>query len=73
MQDRKQILPNMKSEVLVYSSQGIIMQKDCPLAWWGANKSNFKQLAPIALKFLSYPAPVESDQLFSCGGQVYSL
>ena len=31
------------------------MQKDCPLAWWGANKSNFKQLAPIAQKYLSCP------------------
>ena len=36
----------VKNEVLVYLSQDIIMQKDRPLAWWGANKSNFKQLAP---------------------------
>ena len=50
----------VKSEVLVYLSQDIIMQKDRPLAWWGANKSNFKQLAPIA-----------SEGFFSFGGQVY--
>ena len=30
----------MKNEVLMYLSQDIIMQKDHPLAWWGANKSN---------------------------------
>ena len=50
------------------------MQKDRPLAWWGANKSNFKQLAPIAQKYLSCPpTSVECEQLFSCGGQVYLL
>ena len=31
----------VKNEVLVDLSQDIIMQKDRPLAWWGANK-NFK-------------------------------
>ena len=63
----------VKNEVLVYLSQDIIMQKGCPLAWWGENKSNFKQLAPIAQKYLSCPpSSVESEQLFSCGGQVYS-
>ena len=46
----------VKNEVLVYLSQ------DHPLAWWGANKSNIKQLAPIAQKYLSYPpSSVESE------------
>ena len=64
----------VKNEVLVYLSQDIIMQKDHLLAWRGANKSNFKQLAPIAQEYLSCPpSSVESEQLFSCGGQVYSL
>ena len=50
------------------------MQKDRPLAWWGVNKRNFKQLAPIAQKCLSCPpSSVESERLLSCGGQVYSL
>ena len=63
----------VKNELLVYLSQDIIMQKDRPLAWWAANKNNFKQLAPIAQKYLSCPpSSVESERLFSCGGQVYS-
>ena len=45
----------VKNEVLVHLSQDIIIQKDRSLAWWGANKSNFKQLAPIAQKYLSWP------------------
>ena len=49
------------------------MQKDRPLARWGAKKSNFKQLASIAQKYLSFPpSSVESERLFSCGGQVHS-
>ena len=46
-----------KNEVFVYLSQDLIMQKDRPFAWWGANKSNFKQLAPLAQKYLSCPPP----------------
>ena len=54
----------VKNEVLVYLSQYIIMQKDRPVAWWGANKSNFKQLTPIAQKYLSWPPSfVESERL----------
>nr|XP_047122462.1 zinc finger BED domain-containing protein 4-like [Hydra vulgaris] len=51
----------------------IIMQQDSPIVWWGANRNNFKQLAPIAQKYLSCPpSSVESERLFSCGGQIYS-
>nr|XP_047135321.1 zinc finger BED domain-containing protein 4-like [Hydra vulgaris] len=64
----------LKNEVLTYLSQDIIMQQDSPIVWWGANRNNFKQLAPIAQKYLSCPpsSSVESERLFSCGGQIYS-
>ncbi|XP_065684388.1 zinc finger BED domain-containing protein 4 [Hydra vulgaris] len=63
----------LKNEVLMYLSQDIIMQQDSPIVWWGANRNNFKQLAPIAQKYLSCPpSSVESERLFSCGGQIYS-
>ena len=43
-----------------------------PMQWWRANKDFFPELARLAAKMLSSPpSSIESERLFSIGGNVY--
>jgi hypothetical protein len=63
----------LKKEIEHFCSQPIQSRDSNPLEWWQNNKSNFPELAVVANKMLcSSPSSVESERLFSIGGNVYT-
>lgn len=63
----------LKKEIEQYCSRPIQGRDSDPLKWWKTNKSDFPELAVVANKMLcSSPSSVESERLFSIGGNVYT-
>ena len=66
---------SIRHEVDIYTNTTprVIAKNECPFTWWDANKLRFPKLSQLALKFLSSPpSSVESERLFSVGGQIYT-
>lgn len=66
---------SIRHEVDIYTNTTprVIDKNECPFTWWDANKLRFPKLSQLALKFLSSPpSSVESERLFSVGGQIYT-
>lgn len=64
----------VRVELLQYKSSSMSMKDDeDPVNWWKANHSKYNVLATIANKYLSSPpSSVESERVFSVGGNVYT-
>ena len=45
---------------------------DDPVIWWRKNKSKYDVLTTIANKYFSSPSSVESERVFSAGGNIYT-
>lgn len=61
----------LKKELLTYRIKRRINVDESPLKWWSLHRDEFKLLSPIARRFLSTPASVASEQLFSSAGSIY--
>ena len=60
-------------EVEKYISLEMLEKNGDPLEWWESQVSKFSKLSNLALKYLSCsPSSVESERLFSIGGNVYT-
>lgn len=63
----------VKREVEKFCSLPLEPRDSDPLIWWGQNKDSFPEIRKIANKMLcSPPSSVESERLFSIGGNVYT-
>ena len=62
-------------EVDIYTttSPTVISKNECPFTWWETNQLRLPKLSKLAARFLSAPpSSVESERLFSVGGQIYT-
>ena len=63
------------NEVDIYttSSPAVISKNECPLTRWETNQLRLPKLSKLAARFLSTPpSSIESERLFSVGGQIYT-
>ena len=63
----------MSNELQKYCVQPLESRNSDPLQWWRDNRVLYPELAPLAGKMLcSPPSSIESERLFSIGGNVYT-
>lgn len=63
----------MSNELQKYCAQPLESRNSDPLQWWRDNRVLYPELAPLAGKMLcSPPSSIESERLFSIGGNVYT-
>lgn len=63
----------LKKEIEMFSSAAVEPRTTDPLIWWRNNRCSYPELQQIATKMLcSPPSSVESERLFSIGGNVYT-
>ena len=63
----------IKKEITTYLSFPLYQKDEDPIGWWKVNKDSLPQLSKMANKFLcAPPSSVESERLFSIGGNVYT-
>ena len=60
-------------EIGKYCQTSMIPETESPVDWWRQNQIAFPCLASLAYKYLcSPPSSVESERLFSIGGNIYT-
>lgn len=63
----------LSNELQKYCAQPLESRNSDPLQWWRDNRVLYPELAPVAGKMLcSPPSSIESERLFSIGGNVYT-
>ena len=61
----------IKLEMKMYENQTNLPRNDDPFMWWNENKDKYPHLSTLAKKYLSSPpSSVESERVFSIGGNV---
>lgn len=64
---------SIEKEVATYLSFNLCPKNENPTDWWKINKNSLPHLSAIANKFLSAPpSSIESERVFSIGGNVYT-
>lgn len=64
---------SLKNDIAKYMAMDKVQREANPLQWWGDNMIVLTSLAPLAKKYLSSPpSSIESERLFSIGGNIYS-
>ena len=64
---------NLAKEIEQYMSYKSIEKSSSPFKFWKMFSGSLKLLSSLSKKYLcSPPSSVESERLFSCGGQIYS-
>ena len=64
---------SLKSEIETFCSLPLEPRDSNPLSWWRVNHNLYPELGKVANKMLcSPPSSVESERLFSIGGNVYT-
>ena len=65
--------PFISIDIARYLTMEVEPKDGNPLQWWKDNMSLLPSLAPLARKYLSSPpSSIESERLFSIGGNIYS-
>ena len=63
----------IRTEISRYLTFKLIANNENPLNWWKANKEELPSLALLSRKYLcAPPSSVESERIFSVGGNIYS-
>ena len=71
MSDEEHDKNRLTAELQRYNSIKAINLESNPLVWWSNNCSSYPLLSKMALRYLSCPpSSVESERLFSHGGNV---
>ena len=64
---------SIKNEVQAYLNEAPINFSSNPLVWWQANSYRYPSISKLASRLLTAPpSSVESERLFSIGGNIYS-
>ena len=63
----------LEIELNVFHKFPLHPKDDDPVSWWAINKTSLPKLSSMATKYLSAPpSSVESERLFSVGGNIYT-
>ena len=62
----------IRTEISKYLAFKLIANNDNPLNWWKFDKEELPSLALLSRKYLCAPSSVESEKIFSVGGNIYS-
>ena len=64
---------SIDGETNVFLSHDLLDKNEDPLTWWKTHSSSMSLLSSLATKYLSAPpSSVESERLFSIGGNIYT-
>ena len=71
--EEQEIERTAELEVTQYLSEETVPFEQCPLEWWRANSYKYPCLSNVAKKLFSAPpSSVESERLFSIGGNIHT-